>query len=30
MNKMIAANIMYDGKICKANNKQKELPGFKF
>ncbi len=30
MNKMIAANIMYDGKICKAANKQKELPTFKF
>lgn len=30
MNKMIAANLMYSGKIFKAANKQKELPTFKF
>ncbi len=30
MNKMIAANLMYDGKIFKAANKQKELPTYPF
>ena len=30
MNKMIAANLMYDGKVFKAANKQKELPTYPF
>jgi sodium/potassium-transporting ATPase subunit alpha len=30
MNKMIAAHVMYSGKVFKANNKQKEAPSFKF
>ena len=30
MNKMIAASLMYNGKIFKAANKQKELPTYPF
>lgn len=30
MNKMIAANLMYDGQVFKAANKQKELPTYPF
>jgi hypothetical protein len=30
MNKMIAAHLMYSGKVFKANNKQKEPKDFKF
>jgi len=30
MNKMVAANIMYDGSIFKAANKQKEPPAYPF
>jgi len=30
MNKMIAANLMYSGKIFKAANRQKELPSYPF
>lgn len=30
MNKMIAANLMYSGRISKAHNKQKEVPNFPF
>jgi hypothetical protein len=30
MNKMIAANLMYSGKIFKAANRQKELPNHPF
>jgi sodium/potassium-transporting ATPase subunit alpha len=30
MNKMIAANLMYSGKIFKAANRQKELPTYPF
>ena len=30
MNKMIAAHLMYSGRVLKANNKQKEVPAFPF
>jgi sodium/potassium-transporting ATPase subunit alpha len=30
MNKMIAAHLMYSGRVLKANNKQKELASFHF
>ena len=30
MNKMVAANLLYDGKIFKAANRQKELPTYPF
>lgn len=30
MNKMIAANLWYNGRVYKAANKQKELPGYQF
>jgi sodium/potassium-transporting ATPase subunit alpha len=30
MNKMIAANVMYNGKVSKAANKQKEQPTYPF